>query len=334
MKFSKVCAGLSLAVNGALDSSAAAGAPDARAAAALAPERFSFNVARLAMTLNRPREAIEVLNTIDPNSPHAGGPGAYWDLVTFCYHALGDGDRELEAARAARRSNIEAMSALSLEIRALASLGRVDAIRALLDTALASPVDQGPTPHQLMVGIARISSAGQLMAMAAQELRAHGHEDAARESLGRALAWYRRQPAAVAATERHRIEVARTLYLARDWSAADSAFAVLAASDTTSASNYLYLGFRGTIAARRGDEETARGVIARFDTLRTTLPQPRAISGFWQAKISALLGDDQRALTLMSQIYGPQGHHGAHTDFDYERLWGSPEFLTFIRPKG
>jgi serine/threonine-protein kinase len=300
------------------------------AAAEMAPERFRFNVAQSAVRLNRPHEAIGVLRLLGPNSPHAGGAGAYWTLLTGCYHAVGDADEELKAARAARRAHIEPMSALALQIRALAASRRADAVRALLDTALALPLEQGPTPLQLMVGIARISSPAQLMVAAAQELRAHGNEEAAQETLARALAWYHAQPAYASRGDGRQFEIANALYLARDWASADTAFRALAATDT---GNYIYLGYLGKIAARRNDEATARRIMAKFDSLRPSLPQPRATAAYWQAKISSLLGDQQNALAVMSEVW-PQGHYNMHVDFDFERIWNAQGFRALIRPKG
>jgi DNA-binding SARP family transcriptional activator/tetratricopeptide (TPR) repeat protein len=301
-----------------------------RAAAEIAPERFRFNAAQWAMTLNRPREAIAVLELLGPHSAHSGGPGAYWNLLTRCYHAVGDGERELRAARAARRSGMEPMNALWFEIRALTSLGRADEVQALLDTAVATPREQGPTTLQRMVGIARISSPAQLMVSAAQELRAHGNEAAAQQTLARALAWFRAQPAHTMTDEGRRFEIAHALYLARDWAAADSAFRTLPASN---ADSYIYFGFLGTIAARRNDDAAARRTIATFDSLRATLPQPRAVAGYWQSKISAILGDEQHALVMMADVW-PHGTSGVHMDFDYERMWSANGFRAFIRPRG
>ena len=303
-----------------------------RAAASLAPERFGYNVAQWAVYLNRPREAISVLEGLAPDSPHAGGPGAYWTLLTRCYHAVGDGERELRAARMARRSNMEPMNGLALEIRALAALGRTANVLALLDTAMAIPMEHGPTKLQVMVGISRISSPAMLMVAAAQELRAHGHEGAAQASLARALTWYRTRPAHSVENDGSRFEIANALYLSRDWADADTAFHALATADT--ANSYIVLGYLGTIAARRGDERTARHIIAQFDSLRPTLPQPRMIAGYWQSKISSILGDDQQALTWMTDVWGQQGIHGVHADFDYERMWNASGFRRFISPKG
>jgi predicted Zn-dependent protease len=191
-------------------------------------------------------------------------------------------------------------------------------------------MEHGPTPLQLMVGIARISSPGQLMGAAAQELRAHGHEDAAQTTLARALDWYRAQPVHGVTSEARRFEIANALYLARDWAAADTAFLLLAAADTA---NLIYMGFLGTIAARRNEEAKARRIITRFDLLRPVLPQPRAIAGYWQAKISSILGDEQHALALLAEVW-PQGDVAPHMDFDYERMWTADEFRRFVRPRG
>jgi hypothetical protein len=236
-------------------------------------------------------------------------------LLTVSYHDAGEGERELAAARSARRDNTEPMNSLWLEIQALASLGRIDEVRALLDTAQALPLEHGPTPLQVMVGISRISTPAQLMVWAALELRAHGREDAAQEALGRALAWYRDHPPHGGVTNERRFEIANALYLNRNWAAADTAFRALAAGDTA---NYIYLGYVGTTAARLDDTATARRIIAKFDTLRATLPEPRAIAGYWQAKISSILGDHQRALVLMSEVWGLQGNPAPHIDFDYD----------------
>jgi len=302
-----------------------------RAAADMAPERFLFTVAQWALRLNHPREAITVLEKLGPNGPHTRGPGAYWGLLTRAYHAVGDGDRELSAARQARRSNVESMVALSLEARALASLGRIDDVRRLLDTALTLPMEQGPTPLQLMVGIARSSSPAQLMLSAAQELRAHGYEDAAQSALARALEWYRTHPVRDTSTTGRRFEVANMLYQSRDWAGADTAFRALAAADT---GNFILRGYLGAIAARRHDDAAARQALAKFDSLRATLDLPNTEAGYWQSKINAILGNEERALVLMSEVWGLQGISGIHAEFDYERLWRSKAFREFVRPKG
>jgi hypothetical protein len=98
--------------------------------------------------------------------------------------------------------------------------------------------------------------------------------------------------------------------------------------------NFVYLGRLGTTAARRGDDSTARSILERFDGFRSSLPMPHTSVGYWQAKVTMLLGDERRAIALMSEAVGPQGRGGMHADFDFERIWGTRLFRDFVRPKG
>jgi DNA-binding SARP family transcriptional activator len=301
------------------------------AAAELAPERFLFNSAQWAYHLNRPREAIDRLTRLGPDSPHSGGAGAYWELMTRSYHALGNGRRELAAAREARRRHVEPMRALTLELIALAHLGRTREVRALLDTAFILARERDPAPMQVMVGIVRPATPAQLMVAAARELRAHGHEHVALEALGRALTWLRTQPASGVINEARQFEIAQALYLSRDWPGARAAFSALAGRDS---GNFIYRGFLGVIAARTGEQATARAIDAQFEELRATLRRPHSEAGYWQSKIAAILGDERRAMAMLWDFAGGQGSHGAHFDFDYENISRSKDFLTFIQPKG
>src|SRR6187401_1380865 len=49
-----------------------------------------------------------------------------------------------------------------------------------------------------------------------------------------------------------------------------------------------------------------------------TLPRPHAMAGYWQSKISALLGDEEGAMMLLAETFGPQGRSGMHADVDFE----------------
>ena len=299
------------------------------AAAALAPERFLFDVARWATFLNRPGETIALLERLAPGSPYNGGTAAYWRLLTRSYHALGDFEGELAAARRARLHPVASIVARSLEIIALAARGRIDELKSQLDSVLQFPADRGTSPRQLMAESG--TSAGQVMVLAAEELRAHGHEAAAREMLARAFDWYADQPPDAAVERSRRFDLGMAAYYARDWSGADSIFRGLVAEDPE---NFVYLGRLGTIAARRGDVATARRLLERFESFRGTLPMPHTSVGYWQSKITVLLGDERRAMTLMREAIGPQGRGGMHADFDFERIWDTQLFRDFVRPKG
>jgi hypothetical protein len=218
---------------------------------------------------------------------------------------------------------------MSFECIALAAMGRLRQVRLLVDTALTLQTDRGTSPRQLMAESG--TSPAQLMILCAEELRAHGFEEAAMELVARALEWYRAQPASAMLDPTRRFDVATAFYDARDWPAAEAAFRSLVAEYPD---NFVYLGRLGTVAARRGDVTTARQILERFDAFRNTLPMPHTSVGYWQSKISVLLGDEARAVTALSESVGPQGRWGMHADFDFERMWNSKVFRDFVRPKG
>lgn len=297
------------------------------AAAELAPERFLFNVAQWATRLNRPRETIEVLTRLGPDGPY-NYEDAYWGLLTRSYHALGEHERELVAAREARRRYPERIGVVTLEVSALTALGKIGEALERLDTALALPQARPSSPNRVVDMPLEGFRPGKMLIAAAEEFRAHGFPEAATGALARAIAWYKEN---LGADEAYRFELARALYQARDWGAAEGVFRSLAVADT---SNFVYIGFLGAIAARQGDSTTARRTLAKFDTLRRTLSRPHSEAGYWQSKISMLLGDEARAMALLVEWAGPQGLEGLHRDFDFERLWGTKPFREYIRPKG
>ena len=301
-----------------------------RAAAEIAPDRFLFNVAEWAMRLNRPKEARRILGRLGPDSPY-NNSADYWGLLTQAHHAVGDRKRELAASREARTRYPDRLDMLSFEVAALAAYGRVGEVRALIDTALVFPLPKTGVPGVVvdMLGVGLWP--GRLMVTAAREFRAHGFAEAADENLKRAIGWYTTQPPPHGSVETHRLELARVLYFARDWSAAEAMFRSLAAADPH---NVIYSGFLGTIAARRGDTTAARQVLAHFDSLKPTLARPNAIAGYWQSKINALLDDEERAMRALAETFGPQGRSGMHSDFDFEGIWKSRAFREFVKPKG
>ena len=301
-----------------------------KAATDVAPERFLHHLADAAVRLNRPREALRILARL-------GSEGAYheeteyWSLLARSHHALGDHARELAVARRARALYPDRIDVLPLALNALAAEGRVAEVRALLDTALVFPRAKVAVPS-LVIDMPGLGLwPGRLMVAAGIELRAHGFDEAADETFSRALSWYGDQKPAGDDAETVRAEFAKAHYYARHWGAAESIFRTL--SDGNLAP-YVYAGFLGAIAARVGDTTFARQTIAHFDTLRPTLVRPHAIVGYWQGKISAILGDEKRAIEGLTECFGPQGRSGMHSDADFEHIRQGRPFREFVRPKG
>jgi DNA-binding SARP family transcriptional activator len=295
-----------------------------RAAAELAPDHFSYRLANLANQQNRPREAAEALTRPRMDSIYRGNIQGYWYVLTFSLHLLDEHRSELEQARRARRHRPASSSALFQEIRALAALGRLPAVRARLDTLISLPREGWFTP-------------GAALTLVGTDLRAHGHGEAAAEVFERALAWYRSRPAEEQASQDWRERVGDLLYVAGRWADADTAYGSLAREYPTSRGypdNVAYLGRIGTIAARRGDSTLARRMFERLREMERAQPVPGQEAVVFRARIAALLGRRAEALRLLVDGFGPAGTTELHDDFDFDGMKSYPPYREFLRPKG
>ena len=288
-------------------------------AADLAPLYFSVTLALRASNLNRPREVIEALLRPGMDSVYRRDTETYWLMLSLSYHQLGEFGNELDAARRARRYRPDSRSALSLEIRALAALGNIDAIRARLDTLVAMP-KEGSWSHPAWD-----------MIRAAEELRTHGHLQAAREIASRAVAWHRSRPAEERAIPVRRWNLAYCLYFLEQWEEAARLLDPLLAEFPNDEE---YVGLLGTIAARRGDYVIAEKRAAKLASLERVMALPGQSAIINRAKIAALLGDRARAVSLLKDAYGEQGTLELHTEIDFEGLRDYPPFQELTRPKG
>src|SRR5690606_10680550 len=143
-----------------------------------------------AARLNRPREALAAYADIDERGPMGEWP-LYWRSVTGTHHTVGDHRRELAVARRGRE-RFPGATTLVCEVRALAAMGNVRAVRRRLDESL----DLAAHP--------RFGTPADVMETAALELRAHGHAAAARDAAHRAIAWYVARSPAEQGTEAER----------------------------------------------------------------------------------------------------------------------------------
>src|SRR5207247_5448433 len=166
------------------------------------------------------------------------------------------------------------------------------------------------------------------MLLAAVELRAHGHAAAADTALAQARDWLAARPPAEAAAEAHRFRVALVSYLSGRLADAQREFERLAAPARLGRSDSLavpavhgdgwdqldYLGYLGATAARQGNRERA----LRIDSALAGAKRPYIFGrhAVWRARIQALLGERDVALTLLRDAFAqgyPHGH-GLHTD--------------------
>jgi tRNA A-37 threonylcarbamoyl transferase component Bud32/TolB-like protein/tetratricopeptide (TPR) repeat protein len=293
----------------------------ARAAVALVPNgtaRFALIVSLEAV--NRPREALRELEDVVGQGMPEGGTSWYaiWGLQTELYHVLDKHERELAVARDGRARLGGSLPLMEYEGRALAALGRMDELRGLQGEILAQHVRGGVAPGDALLAIG-------------MELRAHGRAAEAAEVADRALAWYGAQPAALIARGWRKDLRASLLYLRERW---PDAAAQWDSIPVDSAAPVDRLGTRGVLAARLGQADSARaiaGTLARLDR-----PRMNGQHTLWRARIAAVLGQKDSAVTLLRQALAEGVGYGSwlHADMDLEALRDYRPYRELVRPKG
>jgi tetratricopeptide (TPR) repeat protein len=271
------------------------------------------------MSDNRPREALRSIEDIHSWYVNLGGTWpVHWQRYTAILHYLGEHERELEVAREGRTYIPGPLYGVAYEGRALAALGRLDELRALVGEIVLAAPQPTMTP-------------GEALETLAEEARAHGHGAVASEIADRALGWYDEQPEEFRAGAAGRMLRGQLLYLRGDWDGAATVFQSLAAD---SVENVDVLGYQGAIAARQGDVESAQGFASELATLE--LPSMRGVNTAWRAEIAALLGESDEAVALLQRAFSEGLGYDIwiHRDMNLEPLRDYPPFQELMRPKG
>jgi tetratricopeptide (TPR) repeat protein len=238
--------------------------------------------------------------------------GGYWCGLSNVYYALGDYEGDLEVARQARQRRPESLDYLWHETRALAALGRLDEAAAIVDT---------------MRSLSSREALGDWLPDVAYALRDHGYHAGAHEFFDEAIAWYESQ---APNNEALRGSLAEVLYQAERWDEALPLYEELAAENPEVPT---YLGALGRLAARRGDRDEALRVSEELRSAQFT-PIEMMSATLERAKIAALLGDREEAMTLTRAVGQIQHAAIRHRDIDFESLRDYPPFQELMRPKG
>ena len=271
-----------------------------------------------AIRRGRAEEGIELLRQLDHSRGILRVHDSYWRHLAFAYHQMGDFRGELREAKRGRELDPRNVHRLRDEAVALAALGHVDELHEVLDQIAATGASARLNP-------------GQAIAVAAWELRAHGHAEAAQAVVRRALVWHHGRSPEEKRTPGARQDLADALYLAGRWEEARAIYEELASIPLPSPH---VLGRLGTIAARQGDRERAREISARLAAnAEKWLARPKEEHLLARARIAAVSGNTEEALLLLR-------HYGDtwstfHADVDLESLWDDPRFqtLALVRPK-
>ncbi|NIR10741.1 MAG: hypothetical protein GTN82_35420 [Candidatus Aminicenantes bacterium] len=238
------------------------------------------------------------------------------NIHSRAYHMLGNFQRELELARKGQEIFPGQMEFFIIEAQALAAFGKIEEVKKVIDKSLRISSLSG-TP-------------GNVMWMAALELRAHGHIKAYREIVKRTAAWYKNRPPQEAATEKHRYNLARVLYLAEQWDESERISKDLAEKKPD---NIEYKGNLGVLAARKGNQKEARQVLEQLKNMNR--PYLFGRHTYWCARIASLLDEKQRAVELLKESFA-QGmiyRIDLHREIDFEPIKDFPPFKELIQPK-
>ncbi|MGH7530877.1 MAG: hypothetical protein ACREMN_10890, partial [Gemmatimonadales bacterium] len=309
-----------------------------RAMADLAPASETvYLLAGDALSLNRPRAAVEALRGLGPDRGFTRGWWVYWDDLTTALHMLGEHRDELKEAAEGRRRFPESLHMLTAQARALAALGRTAEVRRLLAAGGSFETELGWSPADAML-------------LAAAELRAHGQPPAADSVLATTRRWLTERAAADSLSPVYRYRVAVNAFAMGRLDEARREFERLSGRGTLGpgthrahrthpifelpAEQLEYLGHLGAIAAREQNRADALQVAATLAELRHPFLFGRHT--LWRARIHAWLGERDVAVALVREgmRQGYPNMPTLHADPAFAALRDYPPFQALLTPKG
>ncbi len=290
-----------------------------REAARMAPgSKASYNASWLAVINNRPREALEWLDQLEPERGPMRGWFHYWNNRADALHKLGEHEEELEIARQARQIYPRFAATQRIEASALIGLGRVDEAMQIVHGA---PVHPGTD-----------RDAGWVMGSIAFDFEAHGYPDEETETLEAALAWYEDQLAGNPSGDWRRVLYEGRQAMLHRLSRYDDAKEALDELFAEFGPRPNYLGRRAVLLAWLGEWEQARTEALALDTL--DVPFTRPFYTMDQARVAAVTGDADAAVSLFARAIREGLAVPAHVDRDFQRIKDDPRLQDLLRPKG
>lgn len=280
----------------------------------LAPgSRASYNAANFLLTLNRAEEADAMLRSLDPDHGPMREWPAYWNQRAHANHLLARYEEELTLARELKRRYPKQRSALVIEARALAAMGR----RAELDSLLVAVETLDPDVYW---------SQGAMRQVAAEEFAIHQTGDST--AMFRAAATWLETRLRDAPTNRpHREWLSQAMIGLGDY---DRAELLLDALDREVPDRLFYRGQLATLAARRGNAPLAARRLGVADG------RSRGEYLLYHARICALLGAHNDAIAKLSEgiAVGVTNWHWMHHALqrDFAGLKSDTRYQRLISP--
>jgi tetratricopeptide (TPR) repeat protein/TolB-like protein len=289
----------------------------ARSLQEIAPNRFLGAAYRglFAAALNRPAEVIQTVESVLRSVPRTavrtrrGGEV----ILLEAYRALGEHDKMLVLARQIRRESPGTTAGFVNEARALAALGRLDELDALIEECRSTLGAECDTPK--------------VRTEASWYLAAYGHREQALAYAGRAADEYQ-------AMSEQEVDGDKARYLLYALRAAErwdeyGAFAARCVHDKPADPEQPW--FRscvGMAAAHRGDRGTAAAILNQLEAEGHHRPA---------AYVAAHLGERDRAVELLRRSLAEASSTYSSLvmcDLDLQPVWDYPPFRELIRPRG
>ncbi len=265
--------------------------------------------------LNRPEEALVYFESVDTEDVTSLGAIAYWQVYSATFHLLERHEEELRLVRAARDDNPASLFFASLEMRALAALGRLDEIAALIEDA--RDWDEGVFWDN-----------GDFLRSTSLELGAHRYDAEARQYAEMAVEWYRANLVQSEFDIDATYGLARSLYSAEQFEEAETLFATLAVAEPDSIG---FLGYAAAAAARMGNPVRAQILSDSLTTMQRDFLFGHV--PYWRGRIAAVLGQRDVAMDYLREAndMGRRMTWATHADVDLKLLRDYEPFRGFIR---
>jgi DNA-binding SARP family transcriptional activator/TolB-like protein len=272
-------------------------------------------LAEQAQRVNRPREALRLLDGIEPEQVTGIPVSLYWITRGIALHSLEKFEEELALVERWRALSPGAGSLF--ELGGLAGLGRGDeVVRWVLErtrewTWSASRAD--------------------FLRRIALELRAHGQHQAALAVLEHSFTLYGASSDALRRDPRSRFQLGRSLYSADRWEHSRAVFDRLLSEGYEP---HIVRGDIGLAAARLGDRALAEQMIEWYGEWNREHPRNGGWATQWRARIAAALGDRDDAVRFLRQAHAEGWAHTPwdHRNEEYENLRGYVAFEELMRP--
>jgi DNA-binding SARP family transcriptional activator len=271
-----------------------------------------YLAAREALFMNRPREALRLMQGVDFWQGWWRTWTEYFEILGGAHHVLGNHRAELALAHEGRERFPGSLEPIRAEVRARAALGDTGWVSRLVDEAL--------TLSSVLTSPADVAW------VAAQELDVHGEAGSAAAIRGVALEWLAGLPTPSLTERQLRV---RLLLECGNAEGAARALAQLVPFDHPES-----LGLRGLVAAREGDVIGASGVLSTLEGLENPYLGGRHL--LLATGIRAALGAPDAAVSLLRRAFAAGLPFGVelHALPALQPIAGRADFRALLRPRG